>query len=742
MQLQKWLSTGASLGFLLLAPQFLGAQGALAAAQPAAATLPKDCADAGLKTQADCDALHAVNATKKGKGKAPADAAQVAPATPVAPANAAVDTSQAAKVLLSKDCIAAGLKTQADCDALHAVDAAKKGKGKAPADAAQVAPASPIAPAKLKPVISTDTTAPANATVDTTQAAKVLLSKDCIAAGLKTQADCDALHAIDAAKKGKGKTPADAAQVTPTTPLAPAKPGEVQLGQPAVTVPVLPDIAEGLGNAAKSFNGAAAALSKAGQDEVAADKARADLKNAQAKIDELCKANKFNTTAQCLAQYKIQLAQIPASSNVAAPGPVQPLEVISALPKGVTPDQVAPLLDSVKAKKPGKGPIPAPQGQVVAATPIAPPPVNDKSAQADIKLAKVVPIDQMKGQQIDPAANVQVQLPQNVTIVNQTVVNNTTNNTTIVTDNAQNNKRNDHPGDGAPSDGIHPRNAIGLSFGLILQLGDQLIINSPGRDQYRIADSDRDRTDYEQLPQDRYRETITRPDGVRIVTVYNRNGDVLRRSRFDRDGRETVLAYFDDSRDQDLLRWRDPGDDLPPLRLSISAQDYVLDAGQANEGQVQQFFSQPPVEQVQRLYSISEVKRSARIRDMVRRLEIGDLTFDTGSATLSTDQVPALSNVANAMLQLLQQNPAETFLIEGHTDAVGSDIANLQLSDARAAAVAQILTDAYHIPPENLATQGYGAQFLKVATAGPERLNRRVTIRRITPLVTVANSSG
>ncbi len=154
---------------------------------------------------------------------------------------------------------------------------------------------------------------------------------------------------------------------------------------------------------------------------------------------------------------------------------------------------------------------------------------------------------------------------------------------------------------------------------------------------------------------------------------------------------------------------------------------------------MQQFFAQPPVEQVQRLYSIDEVKRSARIRDMVRRLEIGDLTFDTGAATISEDQVQNLDNVAQAMLGLLQRNPAETFLIEGHTDAVGSDIANLRLSDERAATVAQILTDFYHIPPENLATQGYGERFLKVQTQSAEPVNRRVTIRRITPLITVAN---
>ena len=70
---------------------------------------------------------------------------------------------------------------------------------------------------------------------------------------------------------------------------------------------------------------------------------------------------------------------------------------------------------------------------------------------------------------------------------------------------------------------------------------------------------------------------------------------------------------------------------------------------------------------------------------------------------------------------------------------MGSDVDNLRLSDARAGPVAQDLTDIYHIPPENLTTQGYGERFLKVQTDGPERLNRRVTIRRITPLVTVAD---
>jgi outer membrane protein OmpA-like peptidoglycan-associated protein len=95
--------------------------------------------------------------------------------------------------------------------------------------------------------------------------------------------------------------------------------------------------------------------------------------------------------------------------------------------------------------------------------------------------------------------------------------------------------------------------------------------------------------------------------------------------------------------------------------------------------------------------------------------------------------------VANAMLALLKDNPAETFLIEGHTDAVGPDQANLVLSDARATTVARILTDFYDVPPENLVTQGYGERYLKVKTEAAERLNRRVSIKRITSLITLSD---
>jgi outer membrane protein OmpA-like peptidoglycan-associated protein len=74
-------------------------------------------------------------------------------------------------------------------------------------------------------------------------------------------------------------------------------------------------------------------------------------------------------------------------------------------------------------------------------------------------------------------------------------------------------------------------------------------------------------------------------------------------------------------------------------------------------------------------------------------------------------------------------------MVEGYTDAVGSDDDNLSLSDRRAEAVAVALTEQFQVPPENLVTQGYGEQYLKVQTSGPEEANRRVAVRRITPLM-------
>jgi outer membrane protein OmpA-like peptidoglycan-associated protein len=197
-----------------------------------------------------------------------------------------------------------------------------------------------------------------------------------------------------------------------------------------------------------------------------------------------------------------------------------------------------------------------------------------------------------------------------------------------------------------------------------------------------------------------------------------------------------VLFYANANSDGSREVFVDPGRKLPALRLSIPIDEYILDSTDAQPSAFLNFLMEPPVEQVERMYSVEEVRRSARIRDKVRRIDMDSLTFEFGKATIADDQIQRLSDVADAMTSILNGNPAETFLIEGHTDAVGRDEANLLLSDRRAETIAVALSEVFGIPPENLVTQGYGERYLKVRTEAPERLNRRVTIRRITPLVT------
>jgi len=397
---------------------------------------------------------------------------------------------------------------------------------------------------------------------------------------------------------------------------------------------------------------------------------------------------------------------------------------VEVLPSQIAPEQAAPILDSAKDDQ-----TQADQGQPAQpnasssvqppapSEPPAPPPANDKQAQADIAPP---PADQQsavkdQGKKIEAPQVIQILPPQQTEVPVKII---------------------QAPAPKPPQNGNPPPVQ---NTGVIIQIGINITINNPEQERDRFYDPRQDQIYYEDLGRGRIRETIERPDGSKIVTVRNRNGDILQRSKITPRGREIILASYD-PRDRDIDTWKDPGDELPPLRLTIPAQNYILDADTADEGDVYNFLDQPPVEKVRRIYTIDEVKRSARLRDSVRRLEVGGLTFDSGKATIARSQVGALSKVADAMQKMLDRNPGEVFLIEGHTDAVGSDVSNLVLSDQRAATVARILSDFYDIPPENLVTQGYGERYLKVKTDQAEPINRRVVIKRITPLISYASN--
>ncbi|MCA1493507.1 OmpA family protein [Ensifer sp. NBAIM29] len=355
---------------------------------------------------------------------------------------------------------------------------------------------------------------------------------------------------------------------------------------------------------------------------------------------------------------------------------------------------------------------------------IVAPPADDAAAQAEIPAEfteglpqKVEAALSEEGQRVEAAPTFAV--PETTNIVNNTMVNNTVINNTTVNNTTTNNV-------------TEVRVVEETENRVILEAGDRIFVRGDDRPRLR---RDAEETFYEELPRGRYRETIVRPDGYRVVTIYNRYGDILQRTRIDRDGNDYVLIYAPEYEERRRPAIVDVGYELPPMRLTIPVDDYIVDYAEEPDRDYYEFLSEPPVERVERVYTMDEVRHSARLRDKVRRVDLDTITFATGSAEVSMSQAKTLRRVADAMAKILERDPGETFFIEGHTDAVGSDRSNLLLSDKRADSVATLLSEVYGIAPENLVTQGYGERFLKIRTQEAEQENRRVTIRRVTPLV-------
>ena len=264
---------------------------------------------------------------------------------------------------------------------------------------------------------------------------------------------------------------------------------------------------------------------------------------------------------------------------------------------------------------------------------------------------------------------------------------------------------------------------------VIVKLGDQVIIRKQDESERFLRDADD--VEVVQLRGGRTRTTVTRLNGVQIITVTNRYGEIIRRLRRFPNGQEIILIdNREDNRPSVNFDIR-----LPRLVVQIPRRDYIVDLQRASEADIQAALTAPPVERVERVYSLEEVRRSERLRDKIRRIDLDTVTFASGSAAISRSQVRTLTQIGEALEDVIYEDPDEIYLVEGHTDAVGSALYNLALSDRRAESVAIILAESFDIPPENLITQGYGEDYLKIPTLADERRNRRVTIRRITPLI-------
>jgi outer membrane protein OmpA-like peptidoglycan-associated protein len=225
------------------------------------------------------------------------------------------------------------------------------------------------------------------------------------------------------------------------------------------------------------------------------------------------------------------------------------------------------------------------------------------------------------------------------------------------------------------------------------------------------------------------RTIVTRVDGSQIVTIRDATGRVLQRVAYDTAGRGTVL--IDDlqpERAVDVTTLPKPR----PQRSQIVLDD--------TDALLRAQLAAADAEDLGRKFSLRQIRTIPQVRFLAATIDVNNITFESGSSAIQSTEARKLNALGKLMTQLIDENPGEIFLVEGHTDAVGSAASNLSLSDRRAESVAKALTEYFGVPPENLVVQGYGESELKIDTQGNERANRRVAVRIITPLLSqIAN---
>ena len=104
---------------------------------------------------------------------------------------------------------------------------------------------------------------------------------------------------------------------------------------------------------------------------------------------------------------------------------------------------------------------------------------------------------------------------------------------------------------------------------------------------------------------------------------------------------------------------------------------------------------------------------------------LGDVLFAFNKAELTPQAGPRLDKLAS----FLKQFPQRKLLVEGYTDAVGSDAYNMELSERRAEAIREALV-ARGVDTTRVVTKGYGKAYPVADNASVDgrALNRRVEV--------------
>ena len=182
---------------------------------------------------------------------------------------------------------------------------------------------------------------------------------------------------------------------------------------------------------------------------------------------------------------------------------------------------------------------------------------------------------------------------------------------------------------------------------------------------------------------------------------------------------------------------------LIPVRIMMDGQHLKVYQGNTRVANVPQV-EIPRTEQIHfmfdaredRLVYVGDIRVHAGGRDLYAVLEeegrftARGIEFDTGSDRIRASSEATLDEIG----AMLTEHPSLRVVIEGHTDAEGSEASNRTLSERRAASVRAYLIDNYAIEGERLDASGFGESKPVAPNDTPEgrQQNRRVEIAKVT----------
>jgi outer membrane protein OmpA-like peptidoglycan-associated protein len=126
-----------------------------------------------------------------------------------------------------------------------------------------------------------------------------------------------------------------------------------------------------------------------------------------------------------------------------------------------------------------------------------------------------------------------------------------------------------------------------------------------------------------------------------------------------------------------------------------------------------------------RSLSLGERQEIAEIAANKPKIDL-EIHFDYNSADISKGSTQAVQELGKALSDASMKG--STFVVAGHTGAIGSEAYNQDLSERRADTIKRYLVEHYGLTGSDLVTVGYGKTRPKDPSAPMDPTNRRVQV--------------